>query len=265
MLNRYFNHLLQSYGFEDVEKINYSLSYCQGDGCSFTCNLSTSKVLNLLPQVFPHSDTAATRVNNLMKRNCAKQFVEENNYTVKIIQSDNHYVHENTMSEEHDIDSVEDPWDVAESAEQMTEIIIEYAKDCARNLSDAGYSLIDAVNSEQNVVWEFRTHSYLFRLSEVGEDMFESLFTAWDQDCFISTCESLIAGKTRITALHASIYSLEAVEHDDDVDDERMLAETYLGGIEYDIDDKTYGGLKRELFSELLSEVRANTQQRLAA
>lgn len=265
MLNRYFNHLLQSYGFEDVEKIYYSLSYCQGDGCSFTCSLSTSEVLKILPKAFPHGDTAATRVVNLMKRNCAKQFVEENNYTVKITQSDNHYVHENTMSAEHDVDSEEDPCDLAESAEQMTEVIIEYAKDCARKLSDAGYSLIEAVNSEQTVVWEFRTNCYLFRLSEVGDDMLESLFSDWDQDCFISTCESLIAEKTRITALHASIFSLEELERDDDVDEERMLAETCLGGIEYDPEDKTYGGLKRELFSELLSEVRAKAQQRLAA
>jgi hypothetical protein len=265
MLNRYFKHLLESYGFENVEKIYYSLSYCQGDGCSFTCNLSTSDVLNLLPKVFPHSDTAATRVDNLMKRNCASQFVSENNYSVKVTQSDNHYVHENTMSAEHDTDSDEDPWDVAESAEQMTEVIIEYAKDCAKKLSEAGYSLLDSVNSEQTVVWAFRTNSYLMRLSEVGEDILESLFTEWDQDCFVSTCESLIAQKTRITALRASIYSLEDVEHDDDIDDERMLAEICLGGIECLTADKTYGGLKRELFSELLSDVRASAHQRLAA
>src|SRR5690606_38488989 len=103
----------------------------------------------LLPKIFPQGDTAATRVNNLMKRNCVNRFVAENNYTVKITQSDHHYVHENTMSAEHDIDLEDDPWDVAENAEQLTEIIIEYAQYCARKLSDAGYSLIEAVDSEK--------------------------------------------------------------------------------------------------------------------
>ena len=53
MLQKYFKHYLKSKGFEDVDKVLYSLSYCQGDGCSFTTQLGTNDIQRLVPFIYP--------------------------------------------------------------------------------------------------------------------------------------------------------------------------------------------------------------------
>ena len=44
MLSRYFKLKLEKLGFSEVSEVLYSLSYCQGDGCSFEAKLVRMKL-----------------------------------------------------------------------------------------------------------------------------------------------------------------------------------------------------------------------------
>lgn len=261
MLERYFRHVLKKRGFEDVDRVYWSLGYCQGDGCSFTASLSVDDLPALVEHIFPTNvSKAPVRVKNLIRRRCIVEYAKDNDYSVKIEQTDSHYVHANTMTADYSVDwgDLSDFGD--DSPQELTDTILEYAKDVANDLESIGYQLIEAVNREEKEVWRFRTENYLFRLTEIEEEIDTTYLSDWDEDCFIATCESMLKGESRITALKAEAWYLPDADeqwyeyHEPD-------ASAVIGCLEIAADDKHYAGYRRELISELIHEIKARHTQ----
>ncbi|MFC1336165.1 MAG: hypothetical protein G8D91_15930 [gamma proteobacterium symbiont of Clathrolucina costata] len=260
MLERYFRHLLKQHGFESVDKVFWSLGYCQGDGCSFTGVFDSDDVAKMAPYLYPADvNNASHRVENLMRRRCVIDYVKEKDFRVDIRQSGN-YVHENTMSADWAIDEV-DAWDDSDDCEELNELILEHAREVAKKLESAGYGLLEAFNREEKEVWRFKTSRYLFRLSEIEEDPEFTFTSDWDEECFIPTCEAMIEGKERITGLKAEVFDLSEVEDEDHLEECEPLAETTLGGVSCAPDDRFYAGCRRDMIGELIHGIRVSNQQ----
>lgn len=267
MLERFFKHFLNEKGFPNVDHVYWSLGYCQGDGCSFSGSFDHDTVYALAEKIFPNgTNNGPLRVDNLMKRRCIYNFLACVNYTIKVTQSDNRYVHYNTMEAEHSIESDEDPWDIEDSACDMTNTVITYAKQVARDMESVGYKLLESFNRQVTVVWKFQTAHYLFRLSEIEEEPETSFMADWDEECFISTCQSLINGESRMTALKAEVFYLPDMLNSED----EPLESRIIGGLEISAEDRFYAGYRSELIRELISEIvpkgsRRKTQMKNAA
>lgn len=264
MLERYFKHFLQQQGFPEVSQILYSLGYCQGDGCSFTVEMCESEIKALLPFLYKtDSGNARERVKNLINLNKMNSELNDS-INIRISQSGN-YVHENTMSTDW-----ESHWGSADESadlyDQLALDVDEYAKDSAKQMANIGYSIIEAINQEENCVWSFSTSRYLFRLFEISEEVDNPVCSLYDQEFFISIAESLIKGESRITSLRAEVFDL-TIANVDNIDDDEPTNVIYLGGVEYSPGDKSYGGCRREMISELISDLRnsKNHSQRHAA
>ena len=268
MLKKYFKYYLKSKGFEDVDKVLYSLSYCQGDGCSFTTQLGSNDIQRLIPFLYPEeASNAPKRFENLISGQKSRRFFQdsdEDSVVIKITQDSNLYCHQNTMSFdwEGNIDedkinemSAENDDAFEELGNALMEDIFEYAKDCARELESKGYSLIEAFNHEDNYeVWSFRTKHYMIKLAELS-DTCEYALSHFDDDCFIDTCESMIEGKTIVRNIRAQVFDLR-----DDPDCDDPIAEDSLWDITCDTDDRTYGGYRREVIGNAIARVKEHRQ-----
>ena len=268
MLEKYFKHYLKSKGFEDVDKVLYSLSYCQGDGCSFTTQLGVNDIRRLIPFLYPAEATnAPMRIKNLISGRESRKFIQdsdEDSVVINITQDSNHYCHQNTMSFDWEGNIHEDRYnemseerDLAfeEFGNALIEDIFEYAKDCARELESKGYSLIEAFNYEDNQdVWSFRTKHYMIKLAELS-DTCEYALSDFDDDCFIDVCESMIEGKTIVRNIQAQVFDLR-----DDPDCDDPIAEDSLWSITCDTDDRTYGGYRREVIGNAIAIVKHHLQ-----
>ena len=264
MLQKYFKHYLKSKGFEDVDKVLYSLSYCQGDGCSFTTQLGTNDIQRLVPFIYPEeASNAPKRFENLISGEQTRSFIQnsdEDSLIIKITQQSNQYCHQNTMSSDWEGNIDEDKFNEMSDERQfafeefgnaLMEDIFEYAKDCARELESKGYSLIESFNSEDDhEVWSFKTENFMIKLLELSDTVTEDVID-WDEDLFISTCESMIQGKTVIRSIRAVVYDLR-----DDPDCDEAIGEDSLWGIICDLNDLKYGSYRRDVVSQAIEQAR---------
>jgi len=265
MLEKYFKYFLKSKGFEDIDKVLYSLSYCQGDGCSFTTQLGANDIQHIIPFIYS-SDTsnAPQRIENLVSAQKSRKFIQdsdEDSLVIKIIQQGNHYCHHNTMSfdwegniDEDKFNELSEERDFAfeESGNTLMEDIFEYAKESASELESKGYSLIESFYSENDhEVWSFKTENFMIKLLELSDTVTEGVMDDWDEDCFISTCESMIQGKTVIRSIRAVVFDLK-----DDPECDNAIGEDSLWGIICDSNDLKYGSYRRDVVCQAIAQAR---------
>ena len=265
MLEKYFKHFLKTKGFKDVDEVLYSLSYCQGDGCSFTTRLDANDIQHLIPFLYPaEASNAPKRIENLFSGQQSRKFIQdsdEDSLIINITQQSSHYCHYNTMSfdwegnideDKFDVMSEERDFDFEEFGNNLMETIYDYAKDCARELESKGYSLIESFNSEDDhEVWSFKTENYMIKLLELSDTVTEGVMDDWDEDCFISTCESMIIGETVIRSIRAVVFDLR-----DDPDCDEPIGEDSLWGIICDSNDLKYGSYRRDVVSQAVLQAR---------
>ena len=264
MQEKYFKHYLKSKGFDDVDQVLYSLGYCQGDGCSFTTQLGVNDIQRLIPFIYTEeASNAPKRFENLISGEQTRRFIQnsdEDSLIINITQQSNHYCHQNTMSFDWEGNIDEDKFDkisderfsvFEEFGNALMEDIFEYAKDCARELESKGYSLIESFNSEDDhEVWSFKTENFMIKLLELSDTVTEDVID-WDEDLFISTCESMIQGKTVIRSIRSVVYDLR-----DDPDCDEAIGEDSLWGIICDSNDLKYGSYRRDVVSQAIEQAR---------
>lgn len=261
MLRRYFTIKLRQAGFHSVDNIYWSLNSCQGDGVSFTCSLSQPDLIGIFERIHPlDTHKAYDRVTNLMKRRCTFRFLEETGYCAKLSLRSDSYTGSFNMritSEfwppDEDDDLAECDWE--ESREMISDEVVTFAMATADALERDGYAIEVSTNTENTVVWKFVTTSYAVVVTEIPE-IREDALDYWDEECFVATCQSMIAGTERLTCLKAEIIDANTLYDDKPT----VLAETFLGGVIHRSGDRRYHGLLREIVSEVIAEFRHKSE-----
>jgi len=263
MLEQYFRHVLKQFGFDDVEKVLWSLGCSQGDGCSFTGYVDNESMGNLLPSFFPVDvKNALHRVGNLTQHRYFSKLIQEMGCGFSIEQS-GRYVHEKTMTIDWDVDleiASEEQGDL-DDCQALADILLEYSQGVARKIEADGYKILDAFNQEEKEVWRFKTAKYLFRLFEIEEDPEDSFMSDWDEECLISTCVEMASGNIRITGLKAEVFLLIDIKDETCLEEYEPLAEATLGGISYQMGDRYYSTCRRDLISGLIFGVRESEEK----
>lgn len=258
MLKRYFTLKLKQAGFSEPNNIYYSLNHSQGDGFSFECDLSTSDVLSLFTHIYPRETTKAyDRVTNLMRLKCVSDFVKETDFRAYIVKGSTRYTSADLMQISAEFSAPEDvdPGEFAEleeSRETVSNEIIEYAQATARALTADGYAIEASCNTENIVVWKYVTSRYAVVVTAIPEIDPDPMGFS-DEECFLATCKSMIAGEQRLTCLKAEIIDATTLDEDFPT----VLEESYLGNVFYSADDLRFGGLLREIVSQLIADFRS--------
>ncbi len=261
MFEIYFRYFLKSKGFDEVDKVYWSLSYCQGDGCSFTTSLNSDDIKRLMPVIYTlNTLTAPEKIKNLLLSREASQLIQnsDDSLGIQITQESNQHVHKETMSYEWEgylaVDCNSTATEEFENkGYEFAENIFKYAKSLAGELENIGYSLLEAFNYENKEVWRFKTENYLIKLTELSDDTryYDDAMSDWDEDCLIDTCESIISGKTVIRSISAEVFYLT-----DDSDCDEPIGESSTHTIACDPKDRSYGGYRREMVRCAISEAK---------
>jgi len=261
MFEIYFRYFLKSKGFEEVDKVFWSLSWSQGDGCSFTTSLNADDIQRLVSVLYtPNTLTAPEKIKNLLLSREASQLIQNSDESlgIQITQESNQYVHKETMSYDWEgylaVDCNGMTTDEFENkGYKFTENIFKYAKSLAGELENIGYSLLEAFNHENKEVWRFKTENYLVKLTELSDDTgyYDDAMSDWDEECLIDTCESIISGKTVIRSISVEVFYLT-----DNPDYDEPIGESSIHTIACCPKDRSYGGYRREMVSCAISETR---------
>lgn len=276
MINDHFKHRLVTLGYPDDLQIEFSLGHCQGDGVAFYGKIGNEAAERLMKRLLnPERDAinSVDRVKNLMAYKHIEPMMrvirECSEVGLEIAKNDfgNHYSHFNTMS----LCDDSEPMDHFLDDEEITDLEVstgikglgkdtlatwgaiwlrfcqalkEDIVETSRTLEQEGYKLIEAVSSEEEVVWEFRTENYIARLSEMPCEHFDM---GWDEEVIHDTAQSMIDGEERVVGLKAEVLDRET---------ETVLGEDSLYGIVYAIGDRSYGGFRSELVINAVDSAR---------
>ena len=264
MLSRYFKLKLEKLGFSEVSEVLYSLSYCQGDGCSFEAKIGENEVIPIINRMHEDRPHLATeRHKDLLLQYEQSQLVRQYPVYFSITQRDSHYVHDNTMSIdwEHKEDFEETLQYLLDPTESLSEHILEYAKQCARKLEPDGYGLIDAFRCEPETVWQYKTREFLIQLSKESEDIeyFDHDFYLDDEE-YYSICQEYIQGRQQMATLIAEVFVLNEIDMDS-IDEYEPVEQSLLSGVSFKSGDPTFGGVKSELIGEVIQSLRSLLEQ----
>ncbi|EOY7321033.1 NgrC [Vibrio parahaemolyticus] len=278
MIKTHFNNQLKKLGYPEGLTIEYSLSYCQGDGMSFYGNLDEDDLEKLMLRIYdPNTagENAVLRVKNLLVRKealsmleilreadigCCRMSIERNSHGHR-------YSHYNCMDLCHEVDFEsfsEEHFEAIRAAGLVTgEVTDEHItrwqsiwndfvsrlehdiKSTSQQLEAEGYALVEGTPYEEVVSWEFNTADYTVQLKEHPEHDFD--IGCWDEELALQTIQDIVDGKQRYLRLEAKILDRETEEE---------LASESIGGLVIDVNDRSYGSYRRELVSNAIAEVR---------
>lgn len=289
IITDYYHRKLVELGYPDSMKVEYSLSYSQGDGMAFYGTLdeiSIEKLMNrLMTQPLEGADPVK-RVKRLIGNNIAKgmsaAFKEHLSGEIAISRNSfgNHYSHYNTMSLESGIDLSDELEGNEEFKRKLIRLgelsglkkltmsmlatwagkflnifmekLAEDIKSTSRSLETDGYKIIEAMDVDRDsAVWEFKTKRFIVRLTEQEDRDFN--FSGWDEDCYFSIVSGLVSGEGRILGLNAEVL---------DRDTEEVLGSDSIYGIACDKNDHSYGGYRSELIANSISYARTEIEAR---
>lgn len=171
--------------------------------------------------------------------------------SIKVSRNTHHYCHYNTVS----IDGDDDGTDCAD---QEHECFVEFVgaveqdvRDICRGLEDGGYAILEAFGcpGEEEVVRTFRTKRFELRISEIAEEP-EITLGEFDDSVY----DDLVGGRFRIRHIKVEVFRLDEYG---EVGDE--IGSSHLGEVWISTDsvDRSYGGYRKQMIEEAISEARA--------
>ncbi|MDU8924331.1 hypothetical protein RYD26_05310 [Pasteurellaceae bacterium LIM206] len=267
ILQTYFDNKLVEAGFPGGLKIEYSLSYCQGDGMAFYGDIDFDHLPILFAKIYPDSENL-----KLFEEIKNEIMVAEDYYpTCKIAPNTLRYCHFNTMDLyldyadnfalfDQDDEKTAEIWETLScTKEQAAEIwnrfvddLIDYIVETSKNLADLGYRLIESTYIESDAtIKTFDTKSYRveFKIEPI------QFYANWCAEEFgyediNELCNAALSG-TKFVDLTAIVYQKKLGI---------KMGESSLGYCSYNGNDKSYAGNKRYLIHEAISEARTFVQ-----
>lgn len=273
IVTEHFKNRLSGLGYPDDLQVEWSLSYCQGDGMAFYGRLSLDDTANLMNRLLSPDRKGikpVDRFKNLLAQKHIDPMLrvmdEYGGFDLAIGKNSlgHHYSHYNTMSLYDNSDSfievferegVASRFGFDECDKTLKKVwyevwdrfyreLEEDIVSTSKTLEKEGYAMIEAMTSEEEVVWEFNTKAYTARLTSFATDLD---MDGWDDENRAATIQNLIEGTEHVRSLKAEILYRDTGEE---------LGSDTLHGIVCEVHDGTYGGFKRELMSGAISEAR---------
>lgn len=266
LLQTYFQHKLASAGFPDNLVIEYSLSYCQGDGMAFYGTLYRDDLVRL----FNHLNPNKRRQNMFAK--LLGHLVEWGDFS-HIQISRNHfghrYSHWNCMVLEAEeaqylaffyAGKADWYFPTAKLGQYMAiwddflSDLRQHIQDTSKELASLGYQIIDATPCDKQKLYQFSTEHYSVQLIAEHCDFYNQpakWFTDEMSD-FEEILDNVINGKVHYANLYAQVLDRQTGQ---------SLGEDYIDSACFDPTDKGFSGYKAELIQNAIAAARRNTQK----
>ena len=270
MINTHFKNSLTSLGYLDME-LAYSLGYCQGDGMAWYGELSRESLAILIPRLLGEltSDNEVEKMLGVLRDYRRYEKIE-------ITRNCHRYCHENTMTLDSTVEFrglIDEDDEQAMSAADVTpellarwdelwELFISKLQQDMRAVSlklrDEGYALIEAMSRENESVWKFATENFTVELHEQVIDFSDlAVEFAWlEEDVQSSTIQAMLRGEQRCVNLKLEVKSSSQ-------DWPMGSATAFCQFVEPN--DRTYGGIRRQLAQEAIAEARQGISEIMSA
>lgn len=270
ILHAYFNSQLVNAGLPDGLKIEWSLSYCQGDGMAFYGNINYSQWIKLFSHIYPNQKRKFRKFKRL-----ARSILEWENYWDGVIEIRRNsygyrYSHFNTMVI--DSPSAEDfqffcsgqakkdwyfPTDKVYEYQSLWNDFVqdlgEYIRDLSIRLEKDGYRIIEATPYQSQVAYKFETANYRIELVTEPLEFYNHDFEDHMYDCDFEDIEELCSQVLKGQACFANVYA-QVLDKKTGI----SLGEDYFGSLTYHPLDKTLGGYRQILIREAIQAARAD-------
>lgn len=148
---------------------------------------------------------------------------------------------------------------IHENSNYFDDFIIEfdrYVSETSIEIESLAYSFLDKINYENNIVYSKKIGNVSVIVTEIPQDvedifMFDDLET---NQSIVTTCNELATGNCKYTALQVEIKV-----------NEEIVGNSSLHGIHCEINDKSFGGYKRDLIINAFFAARKSLkEQRLS-
>ena len=259
LLTSYFKRELTAAGFHDDLCVEWSLSYCQGDGMAFYGELSFDDLINLGRKMYANQKRKQNKFVKLVStiEGCDyHEFFEiyRNGFGY-------HYSHAYTMDVSicaaEDLSFFDDAnqcdwyFKKAKKAEYMAlwdDFILDleqYIRDVSKKLASAGYRILDAAPSSDEMVYQFDTAHYRVELIRSPMD-----WDCFEEDESTMLCEEILEQNIQFADFTARIK---------DKATGIVLGDESCGFITYAQNDRTFGGMRQCLIREAIDNTRAHS------
>ncbi len=242
IVTQHFKRQIQKYGYDVAAgDICWSLGYCQGDGISFVGSFSGNELKAVCRRLFRgYGERMFPTIRALTK-----------GASIKISRTSHHYCHYNTVSIDGDDEGADCTDQEHECFIEFVNAVEEDVRDICKGLENDGYAILEAFgfHGEGEIVRTFRTKRFELRISELAEE---------PENCFGdiegSVCDDLIGGKFRIRRIMVEVFHL-----DEDGNADEEIGSSHLGEVWISTDsvDRSYGGYRKQMIEEAISEARA--------
>lgn len=267
VLNTYFCNELVKAGFPEDLNVEYSLSYCQGDGVAFYGYLDTKDLINLFNKRNPQKrkqNMFANLVNHIeASKYCNDIEVEicRNNYGYR-------YSHCNTMNLSaqpseclvffEDCDARKE-WHFPAGKvgkykalwDDFIRDLEDYIKDVSCHLEQVGYQIIEASPYDTETVFKFNTENFVVKLQRKHSEFYAEPveWTFGDMVDLETGIKAIRQGKLCYADFEATVTDKESgIE----------LGGYAITGLSYSPDDRTLSGYRQELICNAIAEARSN-------
>lgn len=245
-VTKVMQHHLEQLGYPS-DNVQWSLSYCQGDGASFTGKLDLAKLgARLLPGVHASIWESCT-------------------VGLEITRGRDRYVHENSTSlsessETVDSGSPDEYGGIAQKVafRKLVDILETEIVQVGAELGRLGYKVLESYfrpdrEGGSESVWCFRTENFQVEVFKIEDEYCNPL--DFSDENFSETVAELTSGEWEICGSKVVISML-----DEDGDPISDLAEKLCFGHYYKKSDPVFGSrfAMRELVSEAIQEARVN-------
>ncbi|MGX2950669.1 hypothetical protein ACWIUA_07180 [Ursidibacter sp. B-7004-1] len=269
ILTAYFNSQLVNAGLPDDLEINWSLSYCQGDGVAFYGTLYSRHWNDLFKKIYPGQKRKQRMFERLLK-----SILDWENYYHKIViyrnQFGYRYAHFNTMEIDapqaenlsffYDVEAKKEWYFSADNVYKYQALwddfitdLEEYIRDLSKRLESEGYRIIGATPYESEVAYKFETKNYRVELITDPLPFYDHHFETHMYDCDFENIETLCSEALKGQARFVNVYA-QVLDKKTGI----ALGEDYLGSLTYDPKDKSLGGYRQILIREAIKAARAD-------
>lgn len=255
VLQDYFEQQLVEFGFLSDLEINYSLSYCQGDGMAFYGDLDLDSLIGLFNKMNPlASDKAQRRFTFLAK------YITDNEADAEVSITrnhfGNHYSHYNTMTLVYPLGEYLELLDIRLKDRPILRKIWDefitqlksYIKETSKQLAAIGYQIIESVSIDaRNATEIFDTENYRIEFKIEPIHFYE-----------YSSAEEF--GYYDVNALcNDALHGMKFLDISAVVTQKQLgikMGESTLSYCSYDDNDKSYAGNKHYLIRDAIREAR---------
>lgn len=268
VLSTYFRNALVKAGFPEYLKVEYSLSYCQGDGVAFYGYLDTEDLTNLFNKLNPKQKRKQKMFANLLAH--IEEWEPRSDVDFEIYRNSfgHRYSHCNTMGLDaktsdylaffEDCEAQREwyfprskVWKYRILWDNFIEDLKQYIKDISREMESVGYQIIGASPLCTETVFNFKTDNYCVELKRKHSEFYADCvdWVIGDTADFDEVIEEICNGKIYYADFEAIVIDKESgIE----------LGCDSITGLSYSPNDRFINGYRQELISNAIANARSN-------